>query len=44
MKEGQQDIEVDEQARKSRLKYIVIAHLFVVISFFVAAFYWGNFE
>ncbi len=44
MQECQRDIEVDAQARKTRLKYIVIAHLIVVISFFVASFYWGNFE
>lgn len=44
MQKGQADIEVDEQVRKSRLKLIVIAHLLIVVSFFVAAFFWGNFE
>lgn len=41
MQENQQDAKVDEKVRKTRLKYIVIAHLLIVISFFVAAFFLG---
>ena len=32
-----------EQEPKSRLKIIVIAHLLIALTFFVAAFLWGNF-
>jgi len=34
---------ISPQDRKRRLKRIVIAHLLIVCSFFVASFLWGNF-
>jgi len=43
MQERQQQDELGQQARKSRLVRIVIAHLLVVAAFFTASFFWGNF-
>ena len=43
MQEQQQIGGPSPEFRKRRLKRIVIAHLLIVISFFVAAFLWGNF-
>jgi len=43
MQKDQSVNEFDVAARKRRLKLIVIAHLVIVVSFFTAAFFWGNF-
>lgn len=43
MEENKGNIVPTEQERKSRLKIIVIAHLLIVGTFFVATFFWGNF-
>jgi hypothetical protein len=44
MQEEQKQVnELSPQVRKRRLIQIVIAHLLIVGSFFVASFLWGNF-
>jgi flagellar basal body-associated protein FliL len=30
--------------KRKRLRWIVIAHVLIVVAFFTATFYWGNFE
>ena len=43
MSVDEQHRNLSESDRKRRLKLIVVAHLLVVGTFFVAAFIWGNF-
>jgi len=30
--------------RRKRTLWIVVAHLLIVVTFFIATFFWGNFE
>jgi len=40
----EQNLALPQLDRKRRLKLIIIAHLLIVGSFFVATFFWGNFS
>ena len=42
-KEQSQDFSTSAEKRK-RTRWIVAAHVLVVAIFFIATFYWGNFE
>ena len=44
MQEGQQDGSFNSTERRKRTLWIVAAHLLVAAVFFIATFYWGNFE
>ncbi len=41
--QAEKNLALPKLDRKRRLKLIVIAHLLIVGSFFVATFLWGNF-
>jgi hypothetical protein len=45
MRQDQQDEEHFGSAeRRKRTLWIALAHVLVVVAFFVATFFWGNFE
>lgn len=43
MEENKSNNVLTEQAHKSRLKIIVLAHFLVAGTFFAVTFFWGNF-
>lgn len=43
MTQNQHGDELTSTGRRRRTLWIVIAHVLVGVSFFVATFYWGNF-